>query len=251
MSYVQVGLVVFAITFGSAVAAMVIRRYLPARHMDDDTKAMITLPISVLGTLSALVIGLLLVSGNSLVTTERDEVNRISANIVRTDRILRRYGPEMDSLRKQLWYYAKAKHLELFPDDTLYDARDIKSAVLLETLQDKLLHISPGDEAQRWLLAQALLKTNEILDVQRLLAQRDQSVIPFPFVVLLVFWLAVLFMGFGVFATPNPTAIVAIFLCALAVSGAIEMTLDFGKPFQGLLRISDAPMRQAIEGIVR
>jgi hypothetical protein len=39
-----------------------------------------------------------------------------------------------------------------------------------------------------------------------------------------VFWLCLLFLSFGLFAPRNATAILALFLCALAVAGAIEMT---------------------------
>jgi hypothetical protein len=36
-------------------------------------------------------------------------------------------------------------------------------------------------------------------------------------------------------------------LCALAVSGAVEMILELEQPFGGVLRISAVPMREAVE----
>jgi hypothetical protein len=36
------------------------------------------------------------------------------------------------------------------------------------------------------------------------------------------------------------------FVCALSVSGALFLILEMDRPFEGLLRISDAPLRSAI-----
>jgi hypothetical protein len=46
------------------------------------------------------------------------------------------------------------------------------------------------------------------------------------FVALLVFWLALLFASFGLFAPRNLTSAVTLTLCALAVAGAVAMFLE-------------------------
>ena len=65
------------------------------------------------------------------------------------------------------------------------------------------------------------------------------------FVALVVFWLTLLFASFGLFAPHNSISALALILCALAVSGAVEIILELEQPFNGLLRISPAPMCQA------
>ena len=62
----------------------------------------------------------------------------------------------------------------------------------------------------------------------------------------MVFWLAVIFVSFGLFAPRNATVIATLFVCALSVSGAIFLILELDSPFSGLLQISDAPLRNAI-----
>jgi hypothetical protein len=59
-----------------------------------------------------------------------------------------------------------------------------------------------------------------------------------------VFWLSLLFLSFGLFAPRNATAILALFLCAVA--GAIEMTQELNTPFRGIIRISSKPMKDAL-----
>ena len=57
------------------------------------------------------------------------------------------------------------------------------------------------------------------------------------------FWIAVLFTGFGLFARFNATVIAAVFIGALSVSGAIFLILELNHPYEGVMRISGAPLR--------
>jgi hypothetical protein len=47
-----------------------------------------------------------------------------------------------------------------------------------------------------------------------------------PLLAMLVFWLAIIFNSFGLFAPRNATAIATLFVCALSVSGAIFLILE-------------------------
>ena len=69
--------------------------------------------------------------------------------------------------------------------------------------------------------------------------------IPMLFLLTLVLWLAVLFVSFGLFAPPNSVVIAALIVCALSVSGAILLILELAGPFDGLIQISSAPLRNA------
>ena len=79
-----------------------------------------------------------------------------------------------------------------------------------------------------------------------LTAQREDAAIPKPFLIILIFWLVVLFAVFGLFASPNGTVIATLLVCALSVSCAIFLILDFAQPFAGVMQISNAPLRTAL-----
>jgi hypothetical protein len=64
---------------------------------------------------------------------------------------------------------------------------------------------------------------------------------------ILTLWLAVLFVSFGMFSPSNGTVVMALLLAALSVSGAIFLILELDMPFDGMLQISSAPMRNALE----
>jgi hypothetical protein len=52
-------------------------------------------------------------------------------------------------------------------------------------------------------------------------------------------------------APPNATAILALMVAALAVSGAIFLILDLDELFGGLIRISSEPMLNALHQLSR
>jgi hypothetical protein len=47
------------------------------------------------------------------------------------------------------------------------------------------------------------------------------------FLVALIFWLALIFTGFGLFAPTNSTVIGLLFACALSVASAVFLILDW------------------------
>jgi hypothetical protein len=62
----------------------------------------------------------------------------------------------------------------------------------------------------------------------------------------LVFWLAVLFTSFGLFAPRNGTVVASLFLGALSVAGSTLLILEMSEPFSGMVRISAQPLRFAL-----
>jgi hypothetical protein len=64
-----------------------------------------------------------------------------------------------------------------------------------------------------------------------------------------VFWILMLFVGFGLFARINVTVVIALLIGAFSVSSAIFLMLDLNYPYTGLMRISGAPLRNALTPI--
>ena len=78
-------------------------------------------------------------------------------------------------------------------------------------------------------------------------AQQVEQRTPKAFVALVVFWLALLFASFGLFAPRNFTSAVILTLSALAVAGAVGMILELEQGFGRLVHISPQPMYQAVK----
>ena len=59
-------------------------------------------------------------------------------------------------------------------------------------------------------------------------------------------WLAIIFTSCGIFAPRNAVVITVLFFCALSISGALFLILDMAQPFMGFVRISSAPLQNAL-----
>jgi hypothetical protein len=243
-----IGLIVLAGLVAGAFAGAKVRDRLPKHHLTDETKNLVSVSTAVVATVSALVLGLLISNANTSFTRLGGEVTALSAQILRLDHILRRYGADAEPARNTLLQYADHKAADLFPDDPA-DVRLSNPATyeLLQRLEDMLLILKPPNPRDQWWLAQAMALAAKIGDARWMIAQQVGQGTPKAFVALLVFWLALLFASFGLFAPPNLTSAVTLTLCALAVAGAVTMFLELEQGFGGLVRISPEPMRHAVQ----
>jgi len=242
------GLIVFATILAGAFAGWVLRQRLPEHHLAEETKSLVSVSMAVVATASALVLGLLISNANTSFSTLGGEVTALSAQILRLDQILRRYGPETDPARETLRHYTELKTADLFPDDHPANVRLGASSTyeLLQQLEDSLLALKPANSRDQWWLGQAMTLAAKIGDTRWLLAQQVRQGTPKAFLALLVFWLTLLFASFGLFAPRNFTSAVTLTLCALAVAGAFGMILELERGFGGLIHISPEPLHQAI-----
>ena len=253
MNSLGTGLAILLVIFSGAMLGMLIGRLLPEDHMSSETRTAISVSMAMVGTMSALVLGLLISSANSAFSTRNGEMTLLSADVIRLDQLLLRYGAEAEAARDALQQYAAMKADDLFPAEPgrVPNVDNPTTVETLDRIEDIMLALQPGDDRQRWLIAQALQLAAEMGATRWLLVQQNARSIPVPFLVLLVFWLTILFASFGLFAPRHATAIVVLFLCSLAVSGGIQMVLDMDSPFEGVVRIPSAPMHHAMEVISR
>src|SRR5262249_47039737 len=125
------------------------------------------------------------------------------------------------------------------------------AATKAEGSYEKIQALSPQNEAQRSLRTEALKIAADIARTRSLLFAQTGSSIPLPFLMILVFWVAVIFVNFGLFAPLNATVIAPLFVCALSVSGAIFLILELDQPFQGFIHVSSASLRTALTHLGR
>jgi hypothetical protein len=248
-----VALIAFACTFGGALLGSFIRTLLPEHHLRDDSKDALKLGTGLIATLVALVLGLLVGSAKSSFDAANTGLTELSAKTILLDRVLAQYGPETMEVRDLVRHGVASTIERIWPEDETGKAglRALEAATGLENIQRKLRELSPANDSQRLLQSQALQISGEVAQGRWLLIEQSQSTLPTPFLVVLVFWLVVLFASFGLFAPHNPTVIAVLFVCALSVSGAILLILEMNTPLEGMIKVSSAPLRKALEHLGR
>ena len=136
------GIIVFLILLAGAYAGWTIRQRLPAHHLTDDTKSLVSVSMAVVATVSALVLGLLISNANTSFRALGGDMTTLSAQILRLDNILRRYGPDAYPARETLRQYAEQKTADLFPHEEADVRLDSPSTYeLLQQLEDSMLEL--------------------------------------------------------------------------------------------------------------
>jgi hypothetical protein len=207
--------------------------------------------LGVIGTLAALVLGLLLASAKSSFDAKVAGISQMSADLVLLDRTLARYGPETRDVR-DLLRNAVAAAIQRVWSEEEYRVEKVdtfEAAAGLEAVEDRVQDLSPRTDAQRGLQSRALSIISEIARARVLQLQRTKTTIPIPFLIVLVGWFIIIFAGVSLFAPRNALVMAMMFACALSVSAAIVLILELDSPYQGVIRLSSAPLRDALAHI--
>jgi hypothetical protein len=251
MTSTSTGLCVFGCVFGAAAVAMLVRNALPKHHLSADTKDLVKLAMGLVATMAALVLGLLVASAKGSYDTQKAEVVQMSGKVAFLDRMLAHYGPESAQARAALHRALEVAITRIWPENNLPGAQLAPTAAGGEALFEVLQNLAPQNDTQRSLKAQALAIAMDLGQLRWLLFEQGGSSISTPLLVIVVFWLAILFFSFGLFAPSNTTAVGALLVAALSVSGAIFLVLELDQPFNGLIRISSQPMLSALSQLGR
>jgi hypothetical protein len=238
-------MIVFTCMFGGALLGMWLRTALPEHHLDDDSKDTIKLCIGLVATITALVLGLITASAKNSFDTVNSAVNNTAVDIITLDRTLARYGPETGEIRSALKRVIGDRINMVWPQgsskSTILDPIRSRSGSEAEELANAIRALKPHNDSQRALQSRALIFTEDLLQARWLIFAGTEKSIPVPFLVILVFWLTIIFMSFGLFAPQHITVIMILFVCALSVGSAIFLIVELDTPFDGLLKISADP----------
>jgi hypothetical protein len=244
----EIALIVFACVFAGAPLGMFLRVLIPQHHLSEGSREVIKLGIGLIATMSALVLGLVIATAKSSYDTHDAAIKHSAAKILLLDRVLSIYGPETKETRDLLRRTVADRLDAIWPEDRFQRARlDAPEAALAtHGIQTQILQLSPQNETQRLLRSQALQIGGDIIETRWLIVEGLGSSIPVLFLVVLVFWLTIIFGSFGLFAPRNATVVAVLFLCALSVAGSIFLILEMDQPFEGMMKVSSAPLRYAL-----
>jgi len=121
MNILIVSLIVFAFVFGGAIFGLLLAPRLPKDHLGTDSKDVVKLGMGLVGTMTAILLGLLVASAKSFYDTQSEELTELSAKAVLLDRVLAHYGPETKESRDLLKIaVTKALGRDLFASRDVY-----------------------------------------------------------------------------------------------------------------------------------
>src|SRR5262249_52654418 len=102
MGAIGLSVIAFACILAGTLVGVLLRNMLPEHHLSSDAKGVVSLGAGLIGTIAALVFGLLIATAKSSFDTQDSEVKQLTADVILLDQLLAQYGPETATVRNLL-----------------------------------------------------------------------------------------------------------------------------------------------------
>src|SRR5262245_53901854 len=94
--------IVLAFTVAATLLGLLLQKRLHEDCLSEQSRDIVKVVLAILGTLAALVLGLMVASAKSSLYSKVGELRHTAARAVQLDRVLAEYGPEARGIRDQL-----------------------------------------------------------------------------------------------------------------------------------------------------
>lgn len=246
MDAATVSLIVFGCIFGAAMLGMLLRGSLPEHHLSTETQSTVHLAMGFVATMAALILGLLVAGANDSYEKESTGVTQMAAKIVYLDRLLANFGPAAQPLRESYRQSVEQITRRMWPAENDEASELDPSGLQTEKFFAELQSLKTENDLQVALKDQATAAALALGEMRWLEYEQAETSASQPMLIALVFWVAVLFASFAMYAPRNGTVVAALMLAALSVAGAIFLILELQSPFGGYLQIPNTQFLDAI-----
>lgn len=246
MSSLTISVIVFACVFGGALLGILLRVALPQHHLSGESKDVVKLGMGLVATLTALVLGLLIASAKGSFDAQSRELTELAANVALLDRLLAHYGSESGPARDLLRGAVDNLVTTMRSNGGVDPGSSGTRLARHEALFDAVRGLSPKDETQRTIQAEALHVVMDMGRTRWLMYEQATTSFSPPLLLVVVLWLTLILASFGLYAPTNTTVVVSLAISALSVSGAIFLILEMYAPYSGVIQVSSAPLRAAL-----
>ena len=247
-----IGLITFILL---SAAFLVVRRlqvHLPDDHRLDDSTASVRIAMTVVSTLSAIVLGMVLSSMKTNFDTVQRDVRRFGTEIVMVDTSLRAFGDLGTDARAQLLDYARAALNGTWPQDggpVVVD--DHAAAALIQKAEQTVVTIPAATPVLRYYAARARSSMEQVTNLRATIISENKALMPPIFIIVLVSWFTLLFAGFGYRAPTNLTVTASMLCAAFSIASAVALMTELDDAFGGLVSVSSTPLQHAIAVLVQ
>lgn len=154
---------------------------LPQRHLDSETKDLVKLGVGLIGTMAALLLGLLVASAKSAYDARSNELTQMAANTVLLDRALMHYGPAAAPTRAVLKIAIARIIDQVWGNQSTDDGALLPASQPLGIVFDKIQELETHSDAQRAIQSQAESVVVNLGQERLLLFAQSGSSISTPF----------------------------------------------------------------------
>jgi hypothetical protein len=257
--------VAFTVLLVSAFSGFLIQRALPTNHRSPETVDAVRLVMTMLLTLSAVVLGLLTSSAKARYDGQTADLERYSVDLIELDQRLRQYGPDALQIRGLLRAYTAAAIADTWPGEAHPPGKypltsrtqpaagleNVTLGDLLATIDRLIEELAPADAFHQQTAERLRNRVADTLQQRWRLLASAHSTISWPFLSVLMFWLVIIFLIFGLSSADNALVYTVFVLCALSVASSLYVILDFDAAQTGIIRAPSQSLREALSHMDR
>jgi hypothetical protein len=212
--------ITFTLVFGGALCAMYFRKVIAADHLREDVKDVVRLSTGIIGTIAALVLGLLIASAKNSYDARVTQFKQITTNVILLDLLLEQYGPDAQNMRGTLRMGVPIMVERITNEGRSGKPMPFETIPEAQRFVDRIQELKPATEAHRALQTRIVDAAVQLAQSRLALFTQSHESIPFA--------------SFGLFVRPVPIVVVTFVVGALSVSGALFLILEMDQPFAGL-----------------
>ena len=260
MLEVSLATLFLVILAGASVIGMWLQKRLKEHHRSPETTESVRMVIGMVVTFAALVLGLLVTSVKADFDNHTDVYRRYGIALIELNKRLLAYGPQADGIRHLLRSYTASAMVETWPAEQppsgsypthlhiIIPGSDESAELtaILFRIDTEIEALSPADALQQRISSILRTDMQQVEAVRWSLVERSHSRLSPIFMAILLFWLFIVFVIFGVVSPRNGLTILVIGLSALSVSSSLYLILDLDTSLGGFITVSSQPLRDAL-----
>jgi hypothetical protein len=244
---------VFLITFVSiaigGALGMLVRIHLPDAAVAG-SKEVVRLGAGLMGTVAALVLGLMIASAKNSYDTQTTNVRQLTANLILLDELLEQYGPETRVARGMIRQAAAITVQRVWQENaSIKGPAEFAPSAEAAQFFYGIETLSPANDLQRSIKPRIVEAATDLARTRLLMFVHIDNPLPAPLLIIVILWLAVIFSSYTLFVQPNVVVALASLVYALLVSSALFLIVDMSQPFSGLMRISSEPLQHVLPSL--
>jgi hypothetical protein len=248
MGALMTSVVVAAVVLAGGVIGLNVHRVVPENQISPETQDVIRLGTGMLSVLASLVLGLMIATTNTSFGASGAAVRAYAADLTLLDKTLRDYGEDAVPARRAVRDYTTGLLNDVWAGQYghPYLVEDREAGTIMEHVRDAIRLLKPANHDQQWLNDDALRTATTLLRERWLLVEHAGPGVRPIMIVILVAWVAVIFLSFGMNAPRHATMYVVFVVLSLSIGSAMFLILEMDSPFDGVMQISGQPIETAL-----
>ena len=248
MSSYQIASFTFLLIFGAASFGFLFQKLLPPNHLSEQSRGAVHLGASLIATLAALILGLLVSSTQGSYDQAGSLINETCASFAHADRLLANYGADAEPIRRMLRESLEHARQLVWPEEfgmgdnpSLNDRSSSK--MQLENVYGRVSFLKPSNPNQEQLRTDTLHLLDDMIQKRWLLQEVVYGGgISWLLLVIPVLFIAFITLVYALYAPRNPTVVAVLFCTSLCIATAVFLISELSSPLQGFLKISSKPV---------